>query len=337
MKKIQISLISQQSIPNLKLIKEFQTEVDNHIFITTKEMEDDNKSDDIINAANLSQSKVQKIRVNPNALSDIENELLKIEERKGYEYIVNITGGTKLMSIAALNYFDEFKNVKIFYVPIEGECFRQIFPRIENPETKFKIKISIYEYLTSYGLEIITKSNEIRNFEISRILMRKLINGNSCVKEIPTLRYATKHENPEDRTYFMGKWFEEYIYQTIKNKLSLNNSEIATSVKIKKGNSENEFDVLFIYKNQIYVIECKAYYSARNVKFKLQEAMYKLGALDDDFGLQAHSFLITTFDIKNYKPQWDNTLNNRAKSLDVRFLQFNDIKNSNKIINQILK
>jgi hypothetical protein len=241
------------------------------------------------------------------------------------------------MSIAALNYFDEFKNVKIFYVPIGGEFYRQIYPRIENPETNFSIKISLSEYLTSYGLEIISKSNKVRDFELSKILMRKLINSNSCVKEIPSLRYASRHEDPEDRAYFMGKWFEEYIFQTIKNKLSLNNSEIATSVKIKKGNSENEFDVIFIYKNQIYVIECKAYYSARGVKYKLQEAMYKLGALDDDFGLQAHSFLITNFDVLSHNRHWNNTLNNRAKSLDIKLLQFNNIENSNKLINHILK
>ncbi|MEA3505331.1 MAG: DUF1887 family CARF protein [Bacteroidota bacterium] len=336
MKRILISLISEQTIPNLKLINEFKTNVDSFIFVTTKAMEEKlkNRSDWIIKAATISKNKIKRIVVNQNSMSDIEEKLFEIDVDSSCEYIVNITGGTKLMSIAALNYFREFKNVKVFYVPIGLTTYRQIYPHIDKPEKEFNNNISLKEYLNVYGLKILSSSNRVYNYKLSKELMQKVISENSDFEKIPALINAHNNYDEAMKAYYSGKWFEEYIYMTIKENLNLKTSEIATSVNIQNPNTKNEFDVMFVYKNTIYVVECKAYHGENNIKSKIENGLYKLGALDDDFGLRANSIFITTFNLFDYNKGINNTMIKRGIDLDVMFLQLKDIVN-NKFLNKI--
>jgi hypothetical protein len=340
MSKTIISLISDHSIPNLKLIKEFKEETDSFIFLTTEKMEDVSASDFLIMAANISSKKTKKILLNPNSLSDIENTLFDINEDTYTEYLVNITGGTKLMAIASLNYFSAFQNVKIIYVPIGLNYYRQIFPRIQEPNIVFNENLNLIEYLTAYKLKITSKSHTVYNAIIAKNMMQKTLIHKSDLTNIAEIKKAHTNKDPFLRVYYSGKWFEEYIYFLIKTTLKLKKSEIATSVEIEHAldkNIRNEYDVIFVYQNKIYVIECKAYQGTTNLKAKLEKDLYKLGALDDDFGLIANSILITTFDLYSSSKKINNIILKRAKSVGVKFLQSKELENEKYIIQQIIQ
>ena len=97
MKTILVSLISEQTIPNVLLIKELK-DIDQHIFITTQKMEDEKKcrSDWIIKATALRLNQVQRIIVNQDSLADIENQLATQVKKDETHFVVNLTGGLKI-------------------------------------------------------------------------------------------------------------------------------------------------------------------------------------------------------------------------------------------------
>ncbi|NJO90385.1 MAG: hypothetical protein HC831_16620 [Chloroflexia bacterium] len=57
--------------------------------------------------------------------------------------------------------------------------------------------------------------------------------------------------------------------------------------------------------------------------------MYKLGALDDEFGLYTRSIYVTTIDLEKSDSREFNTLQNRAHDLRVKLFHASDIANNN--------
>ena len=108
-----------------------------------------------------------------------------------------------------------------------------------------------------------------------------------------------------EKQYLTGGWFEDYIYDLLKQKLRLSNTDIGKGIEIKRKNErgetvENELDIVFTYYNQLYVIECKAglqgpksFRQTKNIKKSFEEAIYKLKALQSEFGLIPRSYLFT--------------------------------------------
>jgi hypothetical protein len=146
MKKAIVNIISDQTIPNYIFIKEKYQEVDELLFISSKKMEN-------------------KISWITSALADINLPITKIilesgvEEQWGhmcneisknlsldYIYFVNLTGGTKYMSMAVQTIFKSF-NSEFYYIP---------FPKNEilTPENQIdtssplKYRVNIREYMS---------------------------------------------------------------------------------------------------------------------------------------------------------------------------------------------
>ena len=81
--KILISIVSDQTIPNILFIREVK-EVDRYIFISTKKMEGKNKTKHIIDAAGISTENIDIVDVIEDSISDIENKarLIAIQNKK---------------------------------------------------------------------------------------------------------------------------------------------------------------------------------------------------------------------------------------------------------------
>ena len=155
--------------------------------------------------------------------------------------------------------------------------------------------------------------------------------------------YTPKEEgklNSSEINYLTGEWFEEYIGSIVKSDLNLSDNEILVGAKIysnsetkelnsikslidiepKQNQVENEIDVMFIYNNSLYVIECKTSIiniikvqkekkdKKGNVILETQEktqnilgeTIYKSDALKTKFGLFAKSYVFTLTDFKEY-------------------------------------
>ena len=117
-----VNLVSDQTIPNVQFIKWFVKQNLGQIkvlLVTTKEMERKDKSNCIKNALSSLENFLEweTLTTDGNSLPSISKDLEKYFLNQSYKKIIaNITGGTKLMSLAA---FDFFKN------QTNGPCFLQ--------------------------------------------------------------------------------------------------------------------------------------------------------------------------------------------------------------------
>ena len=155
MQKILISLISDQTVPNILLIREVPL-VDKYYFISTELMEKRRKSNAIIEACNISNDNYEVIKVIEDSISDIEKELDSIKFDDDDEIIVNLTGGTKVMAIAVYNYFRRF-GASIHYMPIGKNSYHKLYPESKNKVTQLNYRISLIEYLKGYGVRVSKK------------------------------------------------------------------------------------------------------------------------------------------------------------------------------------
>lgn len=161
MKTILVSLISDQTIPNILVAAHVKPDI--YWFISTTRMEKDRKIECILNTLKLkgllhSFDNIKKAVVDQDSLSDcltkIEGLLDDIDME--VEYVINITGGNKVMAFAAYEIFREIgQKVIIGYIPLRKNEFVQIYPR-KKPVKIFNIgeRLNLEEYLNSYGFRI---------------------------------------------------------------------------------------------------------------------------------------------------------------------------------------
>ena len=90
--------------------------------------------------------------------------------------------------------------------------------------------------------------------------------------------------------FLTGGWFEEYIFSYIDEIIP---TAKAMNCEIKKTdtNVQNEFDIMFILKNQLHIIEAKTNFQGKSTLHN--DTLYKSKALETDFGLRAHSIVAT--------------------------------------------
>ncbi|NJO90384.1 MAG: DUF1887 family protein [Chloroflexia bacterium] len=269
-KRILISLVSEYTIPNIQLIKEFEHQTDVFLFITSEKMEEENenRTDWIIHSVQLAKEKTKRIVINPHNLSDIEAIFEKAAFNKEDEYHINLTCGTKLMALVTLNFFSGFKKVHFYYVSQEVSHYQLVYPKEKRSEINFKYRITLFEYLSAYGLKIESKEYLHKPVKETKKLMQKVLFNEGNIRKLPEIRNAKSYKRSEDKKYFSGGWFEEYVFNTIKTHFELKDKEIGMGVRLQNQRTENEYDVVFVKDNQIYVLECKAYFGYSKLKAK---------------------------------------------------------------------
>ncbi|GAB4134789.1 MAG: DUF1887 family CARF protein [Raineya sp.] len=341
MAKISVLIISDQTIQNVQFIKEF--EADSYLFISTSDMEKKGCSKWIQNTLHLQDDLVSKIEVKEFEPQKIQEKLHDIYSENN-QYQVNITGGTKLMSIAVNDFFKNKTNATIYYLTGKNT----ILNLKNNTETKLKKKITLQEYLTSYGIEIKSQNPSKYPFASTNKIYEEFVaaykDNIDCLKElrdyfqeknkkakevsietIPCLknllqRFNFQAKNPEkiykdEADYLTGKWLEEYTYHRIKQTLKLDEAYIGMGLLLKKNNIEktdNDFDVMFVYENELYIVECKTSHRIEG-KSHLNEQIYKLDALGKEFGIFSKTFLFTLGDLPKSKDNEMKQIRDRLK------------------------
>jgi len=347
-RKVLVSLVSDQTIPNLELIKEFYDEIDEYIFISTKQMKSQLKW--IVNASKLQNYK--EIEVNAFDMNDIETKLNNFGFEDN-EYLVNITGGTKLMILIVDDFFRKI-GAKIIYVTGYKKQYIKVFPSVGKREFLLETKLTLNEYLTAYGFEI--KASDLFKSKIDALKMLEAFlsipeelleyfsklqerrGDNTTIGNIDGLqnfldKLIFTPTNPNKLTkyetrYITGDWFEEWVYYKVKNELNLNDNEIGIGYQLLKDNVPNELDVLFIYEHKLYIIECKTSFyhlqkeiieikgeKKENLKKRnlLPEIIYKSDSLRSKFGLFADTSIFTLGLIKD---ESGNILKEHSKHIE---------------------
>lgn len=300
MATVLVSIISEQGFANLVYYKQNFDRFDSLVFITTKQMEDKRFDVNLEIAMGVQPNTAKRVRVQ----NDIYNDIIAALESSGLsdndEYHVNLTGGTKMMSIATYDFFKQ-KRSRLVYIPI-GQHY---FIDMENDHLLKRInyQVSLEEYLALYGIRYEGNRNLSKPYSnASRIfsdIVKKDFNLPLYIRNAHTYFSA-----PADRKYHSGEWFEEYVYNRIKNELGLASSQICMSAKIYREDSilnDNEIDVLFIKDNVLSIVECKVtMYGNGEPKKTVENYLYKIAAIAKDLGLKVNSYLFTMHNMNQF-------------------------------------
>jgi hypothetical protein len=297
---IVILLISEQTLPNCIFIKELgqrAIDIDKYIFISTKKMEEQGRSKWIKLSLDLDNKKCETWIIEAESFPDAALVLTEkitniLDTAKIY---LNLTGGTKMMSIAAFQCFVNHRGLSAFYMPLGGKILQEIYPN--SNESPITAKVNLNEYLLTYGFSFVsTVPEKPETFTQNFFKKVQIRNGIENVHEVK--KYYQIGFTADEKQYYTGGWWEEFLYSFIKQELKLNKKEIALNLKLKHLNtnshtdSDTEIDVAFVFENMLYIIECKVYVTKIDSR-KINISLYKLGAIQTTLGLHSKCFLMT--------------------------------------------
>ncbi len=357
MKKILVSLVSDQTIPNVEFIKEKQNEADQFLFISTEGMEKNGNREWILETTEIPDKKLlDTIIVNAFSFEDIEEKLNEVV-RPENTYIVNLTGGTKIMSLVAYEFFKDF-TAEMYYLIGNGKYIR-IHPGRKKVSFPLNSAISLKEYLTAYGFLLKNSSAPFKDRKTAKRMLTYFLNDFNKESDIPVLDQLRSHRSvkksvlikkingldlfikrlkfipTEDEKfskyecrYLTGDWFEEYLYYFLIDNFDIKENEIGLSWMVEKSGSPNEFDVLLMRNNKLYLFECKTsiYLDSEEAQTFIGETIYKSDSLRNKFGLFTQTTVVTLSDLTN--PKLRNHIE-RADASRVKLIGKADFLNGN--------
>lgn len=330
--KILCCLLSDQHIPNLLSIHHLKP--DQLVLIESKEMNNKKRAENLLKALELGELdyKDRYDRVNLKEVSDFKEirDCLETTYKKYSfdEWIVNLTGGNKPMSIMAYEFFKE-KGAQLIY--IEQSRPNEIINVLTFSHEKIEYRPNVEEFLTGYGFGIKNpeevKEGEERarmwwdisckiasieegfstpgsNWGQARRNGSDLKAGELIVKDEELKRKfsstfgLTETENGLEgyidkhiAQFLKGGWLEVFFWGLLdKHKDTLDIWDVRLNIK-PKNNKEvnNEIDVSFMKNYHLNIIECKSGNPMSN------EALYKLEAVIGQIrALHVRSWLATT-------------------------------------------
>jgi hypothetical protein len=305
MKTILVSIISEQAVPNYLFIKEFYNSVDRFLFISTEQMEKRDKTKFLCEALKIDKNKIIKTLITDDFLYQNLEKLKKLNLPDDNTYLVNLTGGTKMMSLTVWRFFHQFKNVRLFYIPIGKKYYNELFENKNAIQNSFSVEISCKDYLNIYGIRY--EENEMIYSHNNAMEIFKELKVAQYDFEKLTVNKLKKLNIDDSNMMNYSKWFEEYVYYRIKDELRLKDDQILTGIRLyemieEQGNdrysNDNELDIFFIYNNRPYIIECKLKTGKETVNIRnLHNYIYKLSSVNKRFGLTAKATLITFSDL----------------------------------------
>lgn len=327
MSKTIVSIISEQTIPNYLFIREMYLPGDSLLFISSDKFKA--RIDWIVNALDYrfpcEIGKVIFPSEGEERWLDMQDCLLKVLS-KDKHYLVNLTGGTKYMSLLVQHVFEQFGNSEFAYIPYPKN--HMLVPT-NNEGTPLKYRISVREYMSNYNVsytekevvEDVSYTNAFFKWFISGHLNFEIVNLLRCYRDkkqveiekvetcegtekrpqikglddfIHKIHFPVKKEGVlcrQEIEYLTGGWFEEYIYHQIKEKINPQDIRLGVLIKRTESHNQNDLDVVFTSGNKLFVIECKT--GIEGVRM-FNETVYKATAIKEAvLGLSAHTFIVS--------------------------------------------
>ena len=303
----------------------------------------------------------------------IENLLIEWAQSQPAKarFIFNVTGGTKLMSIA-------LDRTAMLLGPSRAECFYQsrdqhlVWYQRKNNKTIYSMNsnLNLQQRIFARGYQITKQQplteiaiEQLRYAEIMIDIMKNdfhkgrrfcsFINKLAAIsddKEMLSLFYPQMQQeeaeglailaditqqaffsfdkienkitfNDENSRDFMkGGWLEVYAgYECYKALIHLApTAELAINVELKKKDTPNEMDVMFIHHAYLYCIECKTAKTMASETAK--DVLYKLSALQDFGGINQKRAVVSLYNLKDYNLT-------RAENADIKIFQEKELLN----------
>jgi phosphotransferase system HPr-like phosphotransfer protein len=294
-----ILLISDQNLPNVLFIKQMGP-FDKYVFLTTEQMENKGQSYFIIHSARLHQDQVMRLKIDAENPSESLAKLKSKSWPKNEPIAINLTGGTKMMALAAYAFFAPKSNVHIYYIPINSPSLLVIHP--DAYEIPLNATVSFDEYLHAYGTVI---QSQNANWSARADDARQMMDSVQGKGHPELLNLSTPTGsmglNAEDRRFFTGEWLEVWLAWAIHSHWSVPESDIRVGVHLNRINvsaqSLYEYDVMFIRNNRLYAAECKFFNSQKFNLGKINKELFKFAAMNTQLGLYAKPFFVIANEI----------------------------------------
>jgi domain of unknown function (DUF1887) len=317
MKKVLVSILSDHLVPNYLFIKEMRGQYNELLFIGTPYTESKAIATHLENALENRKSNIKKVILESDQYQEGVQSLENISLPTDVHYIVNLTGGTKIMSLIVYDFFRKL-NSSFYYIPIGKNTYCNI--EEENMHA-LQYRISLREYFTLYGLHYECDNALLKDAETTFQFFEKQKKQKFYLSG--EIKKSYQAETATDKKYYAGEWFEEYTYLRIKKELNLREQDIAMSLKIYREdaqNNDNEIDVAFMYENTLYIIECKVSMLGYGKKPQqtIEEFLYKLAAISKDFGLIVRPYIFTLHKMEELPDGSLKGLQKRMQILGIR-------------------
>lgn len=234
--RILVSLISDQTIPNVQFIKWYlknNIQSTRLVFISTKKMEEKGKSNDIKNALESINNFIESLETLITDENDIEKTMKLLEDyfskNKADKIIANITGGTKIMSLATYQYLRNKENVDIFYQPI-GKSLQKLYP--EQKHFEISELLTLDEYLKAHGIEYKFDNSCVKDWDFNKTVFDKIVKHHHLISKMVILQNTSWFKNIYKRKDSLN--FEEIPEEKFSNieEISVNKEEICELIKL---------------------------------------------------------------------------------------------------------
>lgn len=299
MAKTIISALSAQLLPTFLLIKDLLEKGDTLYFITTDKY---NKTDALQRAINVQNPPKINIKIlslengTENDWGKMLNKLSATFSDIDRKYIVNLTGGTKLESLALYSFFKDKEKAQLLYLPISTN--HNCIDLKTEKKTPISYQANLEEYLHLCSLETPKVSNFLfsnkpdyaekffdkwkyfneDDIRILRDLKRVIVRNNpleklpwETVKDDPMLKvFLEKIEYPlsvdefgnlnkDKRKEHISFLNGLWFEELIRWRLSeaLKVSIQNGEIKVENAEKSNELDCIFMLNNKCFIIECK--------------------------------------------------------------------------------
>lgn len=317
MKKVLVSILSDHLVPNYLFIKEMRGQYNELLFIGTPYTESKAIATHLENALENRKSNIKKVILESDQYQEGVQSLENISLPTDVHYIVNLTGGTKIMSLIVYDFFRKL-NSSFYYIPIGKNTYCNI--EEENMHA-LQYRISLREYFTLYGLHYECDNGLLKEAKTTFQFFEKQKKRKFYLSD--EIKKSHQAETATDKKYYAGEWFEEYTYLRIKKELNLRKQDIAMSLKIYREdsqNNDNEIDVAFMYENALYIIECKVSMNGYGKEKwqTIEDYLYKLAAISKDFGLIVRPYIFTLHKMEELPDGSLKGLQKRMQILGIR-------------------
>lgn len=243
-----------------------------------------------------------------------------VEQYLNERIALNVTGGTKLLSLATFDVFRD-NHLPVFYVDTDNRLIRYLSQGAEEESIPNVLKTATL--LEAYGYQIVERGQHYpkswtelaHNFRVHPHQWEKQIGEMNWVvsgmresgqltenrarfSDIePLLKLLEEHDVVHltaDQVEFMGDqaleymnggWLEEEAFATLERmRAILPIRDLIKNTTVIRGQVRNELDIVFAANNQLHVIECKTKRFRDSMKNDNTNTVYKLDSLTKALG-----------------------------------------------------
>lgn len=331
---VHVCLVSAQPMPNFLPVLDRDFRPEEVVLLVSDKMQD--KAGHLAEVMNRTCGikKISRLPVqNEYEMEGLKEQLLDLlANYDNTQIAVNITGGTKLMAIAAYDLCKELNYSTFYFTPNQNQIRildKKVFVNLKPENIKNKLKIEDFLKLHGY-----TAQGEVQRQSKRQLseLTQELVRGKNRYADTLSHFYAILSRVGENvlkisldekadykgmadllgmfeqnhllrleagkmvfpdleaKKYCHGGWFEEHVFEQVKSIPDVQDCALGVKVQntqTKGAKSQNELDVVALYNNAMYVIECKTRKLAGKKEYenRTDDDLYKLNTHKDLGGL----------------------------------------------------